>query len=222
MDTNTVHSLDAAGEGDILLNIAVNKGYLADKLVSALPAGSLLTTFFVNALNSSRQVNYLVFNVGGEDRLQSTLAELAYEALFPSPMHAEFLDQFFRLAVMDMLKCIDAGVAFSRLSGSNTIVADALSLIDKDYRECTLEDVAGRVGVSAPYLTTLLKRNVGKSFTQLVISKRMAYAYERLLTTDVTVERVARECGYENLSFFYRKFREAYGCNPRELRRRHI
>ena len=222
VDTKTVHELDSADEGDILINIALSKEFLSERLVSALPANNLLTTFFVNALNStSQQVNYLVFDTSGEKRLQATIEELIYESFFPSPnMHTEFLDQLFRLAVMDMLGCIDANVAYSRLSKSNLIVADALRIIDQQYPSCTLEGVAREVGVSAPYLTTLLKRNVGKSFIQLVTSKRMALARELLLTTDVTVEQVAHSCGYENLSFFYRKFREAHGCNPRELRMR--
>ena len=58
------------------------------------------------------------------------------------------------------------------------------------------------------------------SFSQLVIAKRMAFAHKRLLASNDTVEQMARESGYENFSFFYRKFRETYGCNPSELRRR--
>ena len=221
VDTNTTHSLSRAEEDDLLINIELNWDYLKGGLLRAFPPGNLLTTFFVNALtNGAHQLNYLVFGIGGDDRLRATLDELVYEAFFPSPMHEQLLDQLFRLAMIDMLQDIDSQLILSHLNGGNRATAEALAWIDTHYLDCTLDEVAREVGMSAPYLTTLLKRATGMSFSQLVIAKRMEVAKEQVLTTDASVETIARACGYENLSFFYRKFREAHGCNPKELRTR--
>lgn len=221
VDTNTTHSLSRTGEDDLLINVELNRDYLMGGLLRAFPKGNLLTTFFVNALtNGANQLNYLVFSVGSDDRLRSTLDELVFEAFFPSPMHEELLDQLFRLAMIDMVQDIDSQVILAHLNGGNLATAEALAWIDAHYLDCTLEEVAREVGMSAPYLTTLLKRSTGMSFSQLVIAKRMEVAKEQILTTDASVETIARACGYENLTFFYRKFREAHGCNPRELRAR--
>lgn len=221
VDTNTPHALSLAGEDDLLINVALNKDYLSRYLVGSLPPGNLLTTFIVNAVtNGSRQMNYLVFSVGENDRLRCTLDELLFETFFPSDMHDVLVEQLLQLAMIDMLQGIDSQVILQQLRGGNLAVAEALEWIDSHYVDCTLEEAARVVGMSATYLTSLLKRTVGMSFSQLVISKRMAHARERVLSSDVPIEQIAHECGYENLSFFYRKFREAHGCNPNELRGR--
>ena len=41
-----------------------------------------------------------------------------------------------------------------------------------------------------------------------------------LLRAGATAEAAARAVGYENMSFFYRKFRAAYGCTPATYRGR--
>ena len=54
-----------------------------------------------------------------------------------------------------------------------------------------------------------------------VEAQRLGHAASLLRNTDRPVEEVAHEVGYENLTFFYRKFREAYGLAPAEYRARH-
>ena len=70
------------------------------------------------------------------------------------------------------------------------------------------------------YLSALLKRKTGKTYLQLVQDQKLGYAADLLATGGVSVEEAAHAVGYENMSFFYRKFREAYGCAPAEYRRR--
>ena len=47
----------------------------------------------------------------------------------------------------------------------------------------------------------------------------MTSAARLLKTTDWPVTKVAEEIGYENISFFYRKFQERYQISPKEYRR---
>ena len=78
--------------------------------------------------------------------------------------------------------------------------------------------MAGTFGLSPNYATALLKRHAGKTFRQLVQERRLARAAE-LLRGGATAEAAAHAVGYENMSFFYRKFRETYGCTPAAYRK---
>ncbi|RGJ70139.1 AraC family transcriptional regulator [Collinsella sp. TM05-37] len=98
-----------------------------------------------------------------------------------------------------------------------SLVAGMLGYIERSFATCSLEEMAARFHVSPNYASALLKQHVGKTYRQLVQERRLARAAE-LLRTGATAEAAARAVGYENMSFFYRKFRTAYGCTPATYR----
>ena len=68
------------------------------------------------------------------------------------------------------------------------------------------------------WLSREIKRRTGKTYTQLVQEKRLAQAAFLLKNTDGNVDQVAHAVGYENLGYFHRIFREAFGVSPRNYR----
>ena len=47
--------------------------------------------------------------------------------------------------------------------------------------------------------------------------------YKRqLLDTDLSVEDIALDVGYENQSYFFRQFKSRYGMTPRKYRIEHV
>ncbi len=78
--------------------------------------------------------------------------------------------------------------------------------------------VAGR---GHEHVCRTLRRHLGLSPSAYINRVRMEYSAMRLGATDVPVEEIAVECGIENLSHFYKVFRDHYGTTPRQYRRRH-
>lgn len=68
------------------------------------------------------------------------------------------------------------------------------------------------------YLTTLLKQRTGHTYKELIHQQRMTRAGQLLRNISYSVTEVANEVGYENISFFYKKFKEYFGCSPKEYR----
>ena len=60
------------------------------------------------------------------------------------------------------------------------------------------------------------------SYTHLDVYKRQGRLARAaaLLDAGATAEAAAREAGYANMSFFYKKFAERYGCTPAAYRQR--
>ena len=98
-------------------------------------------------------------------------------------------------------------------------VAAAMGYIERHSSDCTLDDLARHLHLSSNYASALLKRQTGRTFMQLVQERRLARA-ATLLDAGVTAEAAAREAGYANMSFFYKKFAERYGCTPAAYRQR--
>jgi AraC family cel operon transcriptional repressor len=79
-------------------------------------------------------------------------------------------------------------------------------------------EVAGR---SHEHVCRQARRFLGLSPTQYVNRLRIQHAAMLLAATDRKLPAIASECGFENLSYFHRLFREQYGTTPRSYRRRH-
>ncbi|MDJ0825402.1 MAG: AraC family transcriptional regulator [Rhodobacter sp.] len=65
------------------------------------------------------------------------------------------------------------------------------------------------------------KAHLGLSPSVYVNRIRMQHAAMALGGSDLPIPEVARDCGIENLSHFYKLFRSHYGVTPRAYRRRH-
>ena len=48
----------------------------------------------------------------------------------------------------------------------------------------------------------------------------MNNAAQLLIHSDEPIDIIARQSGYQNLTFFYKKFKELYHCSPKEYRQR--
>ena len=70
------------------------------------------------------------------------------------------------------------------------------------------------------YVSTLLKKNTGYTYIQLIQTQKLKSAATLLKTTSMPVTAIANQAGYENISFFYKKFQERYHCSPNEYRLR--
>lgn len=94
------------------------------------------------------------------------------------------------------------------------------SYIEKNIKTANLEELSAILGYSAVYTGSLIKKLTGKSFTKAVQEKRCSIAAEKLLNTDLSIEKIISDLGYENESFFRKIFNEKYGRNPLEYRKR--
>lgn len=79
-----------------------------------------------------------------------------------------------------------------------------------------LEELAG---VSRGHLARTMKSATGQTLTEYVNAARLARAARLLTTTSRAILEIALECGFPNLSYFYRCFGERYELSPRAYRR---
>jgi AraC family cel operon transcriptional repressor len=73
-------------------------------------------------------------------------------------------------------------------------------------------------GVSSAHLSRTLKAQYGQTPTEFLNALRIARAAALLATTSQEIMDIALDCGFENLSYFYRLFRRQYGQTPRAYR----
>jgi len=85
-----------------------------------------------------------------------------------------------------------------------------------------LDTVAKHFHMAPSTLYRRLKRETGRSLTELVNELRISHACGLLAHGDARIAEICYQCGYQNLSYFNRRFRDSTGMTPREYRRRFL
>ena len=80
----------------------------------------------------------------------------------------------------------------------------------------TLKDIAAHFSYHPNYISTVLRRETGRTFSEILLEKRMERAAILLKGTSLPVEKIAPILGYGNSSNFYKAFREYFHLSPRE------
>ncbi len=88
----------------------------------------------------------------------------------------------------------------------------------QNYREASLSNVARAYGVSLAYVSECVRAQTGKTYKELLQKHRMETAARLLRRSDLNIQQIIAQVGYENTSYFYRLFHERYGLSPREYR----
>ncbi|WP_285424446.1 AraC family transcriptional regulator [Pseudomonas sp. efr-133-TYG-103a] len=85
----------------------------------------------------------------------------------------------------------------------------------------TLTDAAAAAFLSPNYLTHLLRKETGSTFSELVLERRMRLARTQLMNSDKPLSHIADTCGFADEAYFSRRFRKAHGVPPGQFRREH-
>ena len=80
----------------------------------------------------------------------------------------------------------------------------------------TLSDIGKAFAYHPTYISSLLHRETGRTFSRILLEKRMERAVILLENTPLSVEEAAAMIGYTDHSNFYKAFRDYYKMTPRE------
>ncbi|MCC8102868.1 MAG: helix-turn-helix transcriptional regulator [Clostridiales bacterium] len=120
-----------------------------------------------------------------------------------------------------------AGYAINDGGGDETIIIGVLIQTEAFFRyigehidTVTLQDVARHFSYHPNYISSLLPKEIGKTFSEILLEQRMERAAALLDGTSLPISEVARLLGYSNSSNFYKAFREYYGISPGECQKK--
>ncbi|MET0951615.1 MAG: AraC family transcriptional regulator [Pseudomonas sp.] len=88
-----------------------------------------------------------------------------------------------------------------------------------DNPAISLKDAAAAAFLSPNYLTHLLRKETGSSFSELVLERRMRLARSHLSNSTQPISHIAQACGFADEAYFSRRFRQVNGIPPGQFRR---
>ena len=88
-----------------------------------------------------------------------------------------------------------------------------------NYAAITVSDVVDYIGFTRSYFTTIFHKYTGLSPREYILQCRFRNGCRLLTETDLTVQQIAEQVGYEDYMAFSKAFRKKYGMSPTAYRR---
>ena len=100
------------------------------------------------------------------------------------------------------------------------ILREAVTYIDEnfDHEDISLNRVAQTIGMSPNHFSSIFSQEMGMTFIEYLISRRMERAKELLRTTQLRSSEIAYRVGYRDPHYFSSTFKKMQGTTPREYR----
>lgn len=101
---------------------------------------------------------------------------------------------------------------------SNPVSYELLHSITESYRTITLKQLAEEFHFSVPYLSSLIHKEFGMTFSALLRKYRLDKASEMLRETTKKVEDIGKAVGFGESAQFIRAFKKEYQLTPAQYR----
>lgn len=103
--------------------------------------------------------------------------------------------------------------------GFSAPVQKTITYIDSDIgANISTSMLANMQKVSASYLSSIFKKETGKSITEYINVKRVEMAKDLLKKTNLQVQTIAQHCGIMDMNYFSKVFKKYTGKTPKEYR----
>ena len=98
------------------------------------------------------------------------------------------------------------------------LTGTVFNYIEEHYKNGSLSELAEIMGYDVYWLSREIKKRTGKTYKELLQSRRMRQAAYLLKNSRLPVADIIESVGYDNTSYFFRKFKECYGVSPKMYR----
>ena len=190
----------------------------------------LLTAF--SELGFEKRVSDPLRNIKNYSIIMNTLLRKSAERGGVHPLYLDSLSSSFAMKIeqlpstnegrnlmTDMFSSYCRLVRKHSMKSYSPTVQKAILLIEADLSaNLSLSSLAATQKVSPGYLSTIFKRETGKTVTEYIIDKRIKLASQLLASTHLQVQTIALHCGIMDVQYFSKVFKKKTGKTPKEYR----
>ncbi|MCR5834679.1 MAG: AraC family transcriptional regulator [Selenomonadaceae bacterium] len=176
---------------------------------------------FLQPLIENKQKQFIFFD-GQNDSETVALIEKAWQAQAAEIFGYEFDVRNFLSQIIRELSEGSHGKAYLLTPAEirdNERVKKMIFFIEKHFAEdISLEQIAQASAISKSEAHRCFKRVTGLPAVQFLIKYRILLAAERLRSTKLNVSDIAASCGFLDMSYFSKAFREIFNVTPTDYR----
>ncbi|MGI6205301.1 MAG: helix-turn-helix transcriptional regulator [Anaerovoracaceae bacterium] len=203
----------------IMVGLHIKKELFYREYLGALAADTALFHFFLDPHTNRFSDEYIRLSLDPDNVIWAMLYQMAVEYANKSENTQTILHSIMLTLMMYISR--EYSRQYSRSQEETSPAFRMETYIETHSDTVTLKSLAAHFGYHPNYVSRFLHQSTGRTFSEILLEKRMEKAGLLLLNTDLTIEKIAAILGYKNNSNFYKAFREYYHTSPREFTAAH-
>ena len=218
LNQNASQEILPAGENDIAVNFIILPEFFDHTLIMINEEKNLMRDFIIGCLRSDNyNTNYLHFKVADVLPIQNLIENLIW-TLVNKQQNKRSINQItMGLLFLQLMNHLDK-ISVGKDHFEQELALSIYRYVEEHYKDGELSNLAEQLHFDLYWLSRTVKKLTGKTYTELVQTKRLNQAAFLLKTTNMPVSDVGCAVGYDNLSYFYRIFKKRYGVSPKTYR----
>ena len=218
LNQNATQEILPAGKDDIAINFIILPQFFDTSFEMIGSEENLLRDFLVGSLTEdSRRTSYLYFHVADVLPIQNLVENMIWSLLNTQWNKRSSNQMTMGLLFLHLMNHIEKMETGGK-SYHKEFEATVLNYVETNYKDGSLSELAELMGYNIYWLSKEIKNKTGKTYKELVQTKRMNQATYMLTNSRIPVSEIIQMVGYDNSSYFHRKFKEKYGVSPKEFR----
>ena len=150
-------------------------------------------------------------------RVEQRMKQIEYEYLRKRIYYEQKTGAIFAEVLTDVVRKVKSRIPEEERDATEMI----LDYIHENYREVvTYKEIGERFGFHPNYISDMVKRNTGMPLHKYLMHVRISRAMEYLEEGTLPIGVIACKCGFHDIYYFSRYFKEVTGVAPTEYRRR--
>ncbi len=209
----------SGNDGDCVMNILLRGTTFTDAFAALLEEQNILSDYFWKMSYARYSEEVLLFTGSRDEKLEKLVLQMFREIREHKRPSNILLKSYVMIFLGEGLRRHKTDVI--RLTGQEEhpyLPALILKDMKQHLKTVTLKELAAKWEMSESQINHFLKVQIGYSYTYLLSEMRMKQATEYLTKTDLSVERIMEEIGWNDLSSFYRQFKKKYAMTPYQYR----
>ena len=102
-------------------------------------------------------------------------------------------------------------------------IKEVICYLEQHYAEpIHIEQLAATFGYSKNHFMSIFKQHTGASCMDYLLQLRLEKSCEKLVQTNLSIQEIASQVGFTNLSNFNRQFKQHYHLTPRQYRNQQL
>ncbi|OCT12558.1 hypothetical protein A8709_32595 [Paenibacillus pectinilyticus] len=102
----------------------------------------------------------------------------------------------------------------------NSHISRLMELINQQIvSDVSLSVLATQLGLNSAYISRLFKQETGQNFSEYIKELRIERSKQMLAQTELQIQQIAEQIGYNNSYYFIRIFKESVGMTPGEYKK---
>ena len=218
----TVHCVRAFSEDVILLNILIRKSTFERAFFSLMEEECILSRFFRTAFYKTVEMPYLLFRTDNDSQIHNLILNALDEYEDRKKYRRSLLNTILSELIIRMFQGYEDSITVPSLnenSGRSADIIKILRYMQNNYSSVTMSELSSRFGYSERHLQRLIFQTSGMSFRDAIQEQKLVKAAELLRNTDLTVQAVAEQTGFQALNNFRKLFSRRYHMSPAVYRR---